>query len=188
MKFTPHEDKNELDRLFPVIREYQKLAVKHGIVDIFQDNGGKLLQVILLLGIKVMPGREGNDAVAPSSGREYEMKSVNANLTKSFSTHHHINPTILAKYRKVDWIFAIYYGIELQSIYLVKPERLEEGYFGAWEKKWNDKNKDITDPKEHKDINNPKIPMKIVVENGELLYGNPPPAKAAQPKQKKADE
>ena len=39
-----------LEKLFPAIREYQKLATKHGIKDIFQDNGGKLLQVVLMLG------------------------------------------------------------------------------------------------------------------------------------------
>jgi hypothetical protein len=36
-------DLDELQRLFPYIREYQALANKHGINDIFQDNGGKLL-------------------------------------------------------------------------------------------------------------------------------------------------
>jgi hypothetical protein len=38
----PHPDTKELERLFPYIREYQALASKHGIGDIFQDNGGKL--------------------------------------------------------------------------------------------------------------------------------------------------
>src|SRR4051794_24714734 len=107
MTFTPHGDKRKMDELFPQLRKYQELAVKHGINDIFQDNGGKLLQVILMLGLTVIPGREGNDA-KDKEGKEYELKSVNTDLTKSFSTHHHINPTILAKYRKVDWIFAVY--------------------------------------------------------------------------------
>ncbi len=46
----PHPDKAELDRLFPYIREYQSLASRHGIGDIFQDNGGKLLQLLLITG------------------------------------------------------------------------------------------------------------------------------------------
>src|SRR4051812_455389 len=154
MNFNPHPDRKKLDELFGYIREYQKLAVKHGINDIFQDNGGKLLQVILLLGIKVLPGREGNDAVEPSSRREFELKSVNTDLTKSFSTHHHINPTILSKYRKVEWIFAIYCGIELQSIYIVHPELLDKYFFKDWEERWT---------KNEKDINNPKIPLRFVV-------------------------
>lgn len=155
-----HPDKALLDELFPSIRRYQELASKHGIGDIFQDNGGKLLQVILFTGLKVIGRREGNDAI-DDEGREYELKSVNALLTKSFSTHHHMNPGIIAKYRKVDWVFAVYEGIELRAIYLLKPEQLEP-YFYAWEMKWQDSG--------GKDINNPKIPLKFVVERGTLFY------------------
>lgn len=62
IEFTPHEDQKELDILFPAIQKMQELASKHGINDIFQDNGGKLLQVLLITGLDVLPGREGNDA------------------------------------------------------------------------------------------------------------------------------
>lgn len=158
---TPHPDKARLDELFPYIREYQLLAVKHGINDIFQDNGGKILQLILITGL-VAPGkREGNDA-RDAEGNEYELKTVNTLLTKSFSTHHHLNPVILAKYRKVDWLFALYRAIELVAVYRMKPAELEP-YFTAWEKKWHDDGE--------KDINNPKIPLKFVMGNGELIYG-----------------
>ena len=132
----PHADYAELERLFPAIREYQALASKHGIGDIFQDNGGKLLQLLLITGLKNAGSREGNDA-RDEHGNEYELKSVNILLTRSFSTHHHMNPIILAKYRQVDWVFAIYEGIELQAIYLMKPAGLEP-YFSKWEKQWND--------------------------------------------------
>jgi len=47
----PHPDAQQLKRLFPAVREFQKLAMKHGIPDIFQDNGGKILQVTLILGL-----------------------------------------------------------------------------------------------------------------------------------------
>ncbi len=96
-----HADAALLKELFPSIRTYQELAAKHGIKDIFQDNGGKILQVCLTLNLKVLGGREGNDAI-DEAGNEYELKSVNLNLTRSFSTHHYINPVIIAKYRKVD--------------------------------------------------------------------------------------
>ena len=56
-----HPDKVLLDELFPAIYLYQELASKHGIGDIFQDNGGKLLQVLLMTGLQVIGGREGND-------------------------------------------------------------------------------------------------------------------------------
>lgn len=156
----PHPDKTLLDELFPAVRQYQNLASAHGIDDIFQDNGGKLLQVLLTTGLEILPGREGNDA-KDAAGKEYELKSVNVLLTKGFSTHHHMNPVIIAKYRLVDWIFAVYEGIELKAIYKLTPNVLEH-YYNLWETKWSADG--------GKDINNPKIPLKFVIENGELLY------------------
>lgn len=153
-------DQETLENLFFYVRQYQELANKHGIGDIFQDNGGKLLQVLLISGLRILPGREGNDAI-DENGREYELKSVNINLTKSFSTHHHMNPTIIRKYRNVDWLFAIYEGIELISIYLLTPQDLNV-FFTRWEEKWHDSG--------GKDINNPKIPVKFVMEKGKVIY------------------
>jgi Restriction endonuclease PvuII len=158
----PHPDKAILDNLFPYIQRYQDLAVQHGINDIFQDNGGKILQVLLVTGLTVIAGREGNDA-KDSAGNEFELKSVNIALTKSFSTHHHINPRIIEKYRQVDWIFATYRGIILLSIYKLTPTDLEF-YYKQWEEKWHSKG--------GKDINNPKIPLKYVMAHGELLYSS----------------
>jgi Restriction endonuclease PvuII len=88
-RLKSHPDRAVLEKIFPSIRKYQELASKHGIGDIFQDNGGKLLQLVLITGLTVIPGREGNDA-RDRSGNEYELKSVNTLLTKSFSTHHHM--------------------------------------------------------------------------------------------------
>lgn len=158
-----HPDFAELQRLWPAIDEYQRLATKHGIADVFQDNGGKLLQVLLILDLKILPGREGNDAV-DSSGREYELKSVNVELTRSFSTHHHMNPTIISKYRRVPWIFAVYRHIELQEIYRVETSELEP-FFTKWATKW------AADG--GKDINNPKIPLTFVIAHGIRVYSKP---------------
>lgn len=160
----PHPDAALLDQLFPHIREYQALAERHGIRDIFQDNGGKLLQVILLTGLAVTGTREGNDA-RDEHGREYELKSVNISLTDNISTHHHLNPTIIAKYREVDWIFAFYKGIELRAIYHMKPDLLEP-YFTKWEEKWHKDGR--------KDINNPKIAGRFVRDVGSLVYMRDP--------------
>ncbi|WP_411383270.1 hypothetical protein ACK3BK_21625 [Pseudomonas sp. L7] len=164
MNLIPHDDLVELEKLWPSIQEYQNLARKHGIDDVFQDNGGKLLQVLLSLGLKVLPGREGNDAV-DADGQEYELKSANSELVVSFSTHHHMNPVIIGKYRKVPWIFAIYKHIAIQAIYLLMPSQLEF-YFSKWEGKWYEDG--------GKDINNPKIPISYVIEHGKLLYGVAP--------------
>ena len=155
-----HADIEKMEALLPAIREYQKLADQHGIRDIFQDNGGKLLQIALVTGLTLLKAREGNDAV-DENGNEYELKSVNVLLTKSFSTHHHMNPAIIGKYRKVDWIFAVYESIELKELYLLTPA-LMEPYYVLWWDKWHNDGR--------KDINNPKIPLTYVRRVGRPLY------------------
>jgi len=160
MVMTSHPDWEIFKRLYPQVLKLQELADKHGIDDIFQDNGGKLLQVLLITGLEVLPGREGNDA-KDAHGEEYELKSVNILKTKSFSTHHHMNPVIIAKYRKVDWIFAVYEGIKLMAVYQLGPDDLEF-FYERWETKWHADG--------GKDINNPKIPLKYVMEHGDRLY------------------
>lgn len=164
MSLRAHQDAKRLQELWPSLRKYQELASQHGIDDIFQDNGGKILQVLLLLGLTRLPGREGNDA-KDSNGAEYELKSVNIELTASFSTHHHMNPIIIGKYRKVDWVFAVYRNIELEAIYLLRPKDMEP-YYERWEKKWHADGK--------RDINNPKVPLKYVMQVGQLLHGQHP--------------
>src|SRR5574341_928875 len=171
----PHQDIAELEKLFPYLRNYQELASRHGISDIFQDNGGKLLQVLLITGLRVIPGREGNDAV-DQDGKEYELKSVNIELTQSFSTHHHMNPVIIKKYREVDWIFAVYRNIEIQAIYRLTPKDLEP-FYKKWESKWHVDG--------GKDINNTKVPLSYVVKNGELLHGAHPVSQAKKKRQGK---
>jgi hypothetical protein len=166
-RFRRHNDLAKLEALLPHIRELQRLASQHGIHDVFQDNGGKLLQVLLVTGLTAISGREGNDAI-DADGREYEMKSVNrfdvrgrrkSNL--QFTTHHHLNPIIIEKYRKVDWLFAVYSGIELETVHLLTPELLEP-YYVRWSLEYEAKG----------DLNNPKINLKYVEEHGILLYRN----------------
>lgn len=171
-----NEDLNELNRLFPAVREYQTLALKHKINDIFQDNGGKYLQLQIILGLTTNGKREGNDAT-DCNGHEFEIKTVNLDLQKQFSTHHHLNQTIINKYRKVDWFFAVYKGIELQVIYRMKPAAMEEHY-AKWETTLSEEGR------EH--INNPKVPLLNVMKKGTVEYlpaGSPPfslPTKASK--------
>lgn len=161
---TPHPDSALLRKFFRAVRLYHDLASKHGISDIFQDNGGKILQVPLLVGLRPLPSREGDDAV-DENGNQYGLKSVNIDLTRSFSTHHHMNPAIIAKYRCVNWIFAVYQGIELQKTNLTTPGNLEP-YYQRGHDKWH--------ADDGKDIYNPKIPLKFVEENGALIYESLP--------------
>lgn len=156
----PHPDHAKFRKLWPTVQKLQELASKHGVDDVFQDNGGKILQILLCTGLTILPGREGNDA-RDKDGRESELKSVNVRLTKSFSTHHHMNPHIIEKYRKVDWVFAVYDGIELIEIYLLAPAQIEP-YFTKWAQKWADDG--------NKDINNPKISLTFVRETGKCIY------------------
>jgi transcriptional regulator with XRE-family HTH domain len=160
-----HPEIVRLNQLFPHIRAYQELAAKHGIGDIFQDNGGKILQTLLILNLTYTGRREGNDA-RDEQGNEYELKTVNVRLTRSFSTHHHLNPTILQKYRSVKaWFFSIYRDIELVEIYRITPGQLEEDYFTKWDKRWHESG--------GLDINNPKIPVVYVQNHGQLIYRDP---------------
>jgi hypothetical protein len=71
-----------------------------------------------------------------------------------------MNPVIIKKYRKVNWIFAIYHGIELREIYQLAPKQMEH-YYKIWGAKWR---------VEKKDINNPKIPLSYVRNVGKLMY------------------
>lgn len=162
-KLRSHPDRKLMDKLMPAIREFQALATKHGIGDVFQDNGGKLLQLVLTMDLTVAPGRGGADA-ADRLGRKYEMKSLNIDLSSSFTTHHHLNRNVLASYRKVGWLFAMYRGIELTTIYSMEPFQLEP-LFRRWEDRLNS-------GAVH--INNPKIPAALVMKEGELIYGEPP--------------
>lgn len=90
---------------------------------------------------------------------------MNIALTTGVSTHHHLKPTIVAKYRQVGWFFAVYNGIELLAIYFLESTDLEP-LFSKWEKKWHDDG--------GKDINNPKIPLSFVEMHGTLVWSPPP--------------
>ncbi|HEY9891517.1 MAG TPA: type II site-specific deoxyribonuclease [Candidatus Sericytochromatia bacterium] len=154
-------DAQRLEAAMKSIQELQSLANEYGITDIFQDNGGKTLQLLILLGLRISPGREGNDAV-DAEGNEYELKTINISLNRSggVTTHHHLNEIILGKYRRVEaWYIGLYEGIALSQIYRLTPELLESK-FQEWEQKIKIKNEPL---------NNPKIPLKLV-KKGQLVY------------------
>lgn len=147
------------EQLWNNLHDLSNLAKSYGINDIFQDNGAKVLQQLIYLNMKMLPGREGNDCIS-ASGTEWEMKSINLETSASgFSTNHHTNHDIIAKYRKVPWTFAIYQGIQLQEIYVMSPEMLEPIY-----NHWEDKLKTMPS------LNNPKIPVSFVRTYGIQVY------------------
>jgi transcriptional regulator with XRE-family HTH domain len=147
-------DLERLQAAFVGLRKMQELANEYGVNDILQDNGGKVLQVLILLGLRISPGREGNDAL-DDEGNEYELKTINRSLRKGagITTHHHLNKGIIDKYRAVKaWYIAIYEGIELREIWKVLPAQLEE-LFSTWEEKTE---------RAGVALNNPKIPIRYV--------------------------
>lgn len=149
----------KIEQLWTNLNELNQMAKAYGIPDIFQDNGAKVLQQLVYLNMTVLPGREGNDCVS-ESGTEWEMKSINLETSASgFSTNHHTNHVIIAKYRQVPWTFAIYYGINLKEIYVMTPQLLEPIF-----RHWEEKLQTMTH------LNNPKIPVKFVRENGIQVY------------------
>lgn len=169
-----HKDYDELQRLKPAVQKFQDLAAKHGIADIFQDNGGKLLELLLLTGLQGKPGREGNDAV-DATGQEYELKTMNAGLVSTFSTHHHMNLDIIEKYRQVPWIFGIYKNIELVSAYRVPIGGLN-AKFDEWEATIKAKKEKLEADGKTADMNaismnNPKINASLVEQVGQKFYG-----------------
>lgn len=164
---TFQSDLERLERALAACQDLQDLAVKYGIGDIFQDNGGKVLQTLILLDLKIVPGREGNDAL-DDEGNEYELKTLNVSLGKSrgVTTHHHLNLVILAKYRAVHaWYIALYEGIILQEIFRLTPAELEP-IFQVWEGR-------IIAAGPGASLNNPKIPIRFVRESETRVYPAP---------------
>ena len=156
---TIADDRAELARLYPYLEQYQQLALKHKIADIFQDNGGKYVELQIILGLTTNGKRMGNDAT-DKNGKEYEIKTVNINGKPEFTTHHHLKQVIIDKYRKVSWFFAIYKGIKLLAIYRVDPDGMEKHYL-KWEAKLNG-------GADH--INNTKIAVRAVMNDGVLVW------------------
>lgn len=154
------DDRAELARLFPYLMEYQQLALKHKINDIFQDNGGKYLELQIILGLTTNGKREGNDAM-DADGNEYEIKTVNLELQRQFSTHHHLNEVIIAKYKQVSWFFCVYRGILLQVIYLMTPQAMQKHY-DKWEATLAEEGR--------VHINNPKVPLTDVMRYGKVVW------------------
>lgn len=153
-----HPDAGRLAELMSHAHDMQALADKYGISDIFQDNGGKLLQVLIRLGAVNIPGRMGNDIVW--LGSETELKTLNMRLGAGhgFTTAHHLDAGILAKYRSVPWVFCTCEGIEVSEAWWVHPIDMEP-VFADWEAKLAVK---VPDAKGRIHLNNPKVPQKLV--------------------------
>jgi len=152
-------DKTAVDILWKQLGTLQEIAEEFGISNIFQDNGAEILQQLIYLNMKAVPGREGNDGI-DINGCEWEMKSIDISKgNKGITTNHHLNSAIIEKYKTVPWSIALYEGIILKKIYVIGSDQLQP-IFDNWELKLKTKNS----------LNNPKIPLKFIEENGILIY------------------
>lgn len=156
---------NSFNSMWSKLDGIEKLARIYRISDIAQDNNLKLLQTLVLFDFQNQPGREGSDAI-DRYGHEWELKTVNIDLTRSFSTNHHTNLERIAVFRQERWLFSAYRGISLQEVYAVSPTALEK-YFIKWEIKVHEK---IARNNENAHLNNPKIPLKFVRQVGTKVY------------------
>ena len=152
-------DKTSVDILWKQLHTLQEIAHEFGIDNIFQDNGAEILQQLIYLNMKAVPGREGNDGV-DINGCEWEMKSLDISKGNAgITTNHHLNHAIIEKYRTVPWSVAIYDGIHLKKIYIIGNEQLRPMF-----EKWEEKLRTV------ESINNPKIPLAYIEEHGILIY------------------
>ena len=153
------KDKTSVDILWRQLGTLQEIAHDFGIDNIFQDNGAEILQQLIYLNMKAVPGREGNDGV-DINGCEWEMKSLDISKGNSgITTNHHLNAAIIEKYRTVPWSIAIYDGIHLKKIYIVGNEQLQPLF-----SKWEEALRTVAS------LNNPKIPLSYIEEHGILIY------------------
>lgn len=153
------KDKTSVDILWRQLATLQEIASEFGISNIFQDNGAEILQQLIYLNMKAVPGREGNDGV-DINGCEWEMKSLDISKGNAgITTNHHLSAAIIEKYKTVPWSVAIYDGIHLKKIYIVGNEQLRP-MFSKWEKQLETQ----------ESINNPKIPLAYIEEHGILIY------------------
>ncbi len=153
------KDKTSVDILWDQLQTLQEIASDFGIDNIFQDNGAEILQQLIYLNMKAVPGREGNDGV-DINGCEWEMKSIDISKGHNeISTNHHLNHAIIEKYRTVPWSIALYDGIYLKKIYVIGRDQMQP-LFDDWEEKLKTK----------ESLNNPKIPLAFIEQNGFLIY------------------
>lgn len=153
------KDKTSVDILWRQLETLQSIAKEFGISNIFQDNGAEILQQLIYLNMKAVPGREGNDGV-DINGCEWEMKSIDISKGNAgITTNHHLNHAIIKKYKTVPWSVALYDGIILKKIYIVSNQQLQP-MFDKWE----------ADLKTKESLNNPKIPLSFIEKNGILIY------------------
>lgn len=154
----------EMTKAMKGVQALQRLAKHYGVSDIFTDNGGKLLQILVATGLDAVGGRTGPDA-KDRLGNFYEIKTTDVRAKVGFGTSHHLNMSILDRYRNHTFIFAVFDGVTLLEAYRVRTDDLEDLFT-----RWEDRLFDVSH------LNNPKIPLALVREVGDVVYAKDVPA------------
>ncbi|MCM3920649.1 hypothetical protein ND748_03020 [Frankia sp. AiPs1] len=165
----------DIQPLIAMGKKLQAEATKHGIHNVFDDGGYKELLLLTLLDLKKL-GRTGDDA-ADSLGRQYEIKTVarvsSRGVRKTslgITTEHTLTIENIERYRRVHlWIVAVFDQAAPESIYEIAPSRLET-FFGEWERKIRDQISRGVEGSAPPHLNNPKIPLKFVINNGVCIW------------------
>lgn len=151
----------------------QAEANKHNIIHVFDDGGYRELLLVKMFGLTRLPGRHGDDGLDPTTGFQYELKTVNLINTKGelrnkpgITTCHHVNHEIIKRYRAVSgFLVGIFHINKPARIYEVSAAALEP-HFAKWEQR-------LLTEEGLKHINNPKIPYCDIVDKGILHYHDP---------------
>lgn len=108
-------------------------------------------------------------------GREYELKTVgrisadgDRKESLAITTEHTLTLANIERYRRVFlWVIAVFDRTMPEVIYEVAPQVLEP-YFAKWEDLLNQRDGDWRLVRDH--INNPKIPLTFISENGVRIW------------------
>jgi hypothetical protein len=153
----------------------QAVATEHNIHNVFDDGGYKELLLLRLFNLRKLY-REGDDA-EDEEGRRYEIKTVarvssigEMKRTLGVTTEHTLTQANVDRYRAVFlWIIAVFNQSEPEAIYEITPAALEP-FFSTWETRLAEMQA-VADPGSAPvHINNPKIPLKYVIEHGVQVW------------------
>lgn len=160
------ERATQLQRLhtaFASLQDLQQLAAQYGIADVFLTNGGKLLQVLMLLGLRLAPEYGGHTAL-DGAGNRYEVRVIShpGGRLMSLPAAERVDQARLDAYRAVAaWYVAIYIGANLSELYQVEPTLL-----APLMEKWTQ------DVARRGVVKNPMIPLKLI-RRGQMLLDRP---------------
>lgn len=161
---SPTERAAQLDQLQTVVSglaQLQDLAAQYGVVGSLAGTGGRLLQVLLLLGLRGVSA-DGGWTAADNAGATYQVRVLThgGGRLVNVPLGEHIDGARLAAYRAASaWYVAIYRPAALHLIYRLEPALLASR-LDCWGRV----------VEQGKSVPNPAIPMTLV-RRGEVVYG-----------------